>query len=252
MHGPLRPLVGPARRLAGRLSAALALAARAAFPLACAGCDAALAPAPGWPLCTACEALAPEAGERFCLPCARGAAAPRACVKPSHLGLRAAWVWSPAVRGVVHAYKFGDAPELAAGLAGRAWATAAFEAAPGRPRPDLIVPVPLHPLRARERGYDQAARLAHAFSALAGAPCADALARTRRTAQQAKLGARARATNVRDAFAVARPELVAGRRIALIDDVVTTGETILAADAVLRAAGAVRVEAWALAYEPLE
>jgi ComF family protein len=228
---------------------ALAGAVRAAFPLACAGCAGPLDGARDWPLCPPCEAGLPEAGERFCLTCARTGGSPRACVRPSHLGLRAAWVWSPAVRGLVHAYKFGDAPELAEGLVARAWATAAFARGP---RPDLLLPVPLHALRRRERGYDQAARLAGAWSERAGAPVAAALERARRTQQQARLGARARALNVRGAFRALRPELVEGRRVALVDDVVTTGETLVAAEQALRAAGALRVEAWALAFEPLE
>jgi len=257
VHGSILRRLAPgqgraARGLAALTTAArgaLAGAARAAFPLACAGCDAGLDGPPGWPLCAACTALAPVAGEPFCLTCARTAGSPRACGRTAHLALRAAWLWCDAVRGVVHAYKFGDAPELAPALAQRAWGTAGF----GRgPRAELLVPVPLHPVRRRERGYDQAARLAEAWSRLSGVPVANALARMRRTRQQAKLGARARAVNLRGAFGAVRPELVAGRHVALVDDVVTTGETLVAAEEALRAAGARRVEAWALAYEPLE
>lgn len=238
--------------LASVARAALAACARAAFPVACAACGAPLArardPHRAWPVCASCAACVPVAGEPFCLACARRGGSPRACTDGQHLRLRAAFTWSPELRSVIHAYKFGDAPELAGPLVAQAQATPAF--ARGA-RPDAIVPVPLHPVRRRERGYDQAARLAEAWAHAAGAPVVDALARTRRTRQQARLTARARAANVAEAFAVVRAGTVAGRRIALVDDVVTTGETMTVAAAALTAAGA-RVEAWALAYEPLE
>jgi ComF family protein len=257
MDGSIRSRVDDGGRLLGRrIAAAVAGFARAAFPLACAACGApgpdgvvsASGRAGGWPLCGSCDALAPVAGEPFCLACARRGGSPRACTDGRHLRLRAAFVWSPEVRAVVHAYKFGDAPELATGLASRARATPAFARAT---RVDVVVPVPLHPVRRRERGYDQAARLAEAWSAAAGAPVVHALVRARRTRQQALLSARERATNVAGAFVVTQPAVIAGRRVALVDDVVTTGETMVAAAAALTAAGA-RVEGWAVAYEPLE
>jgi ComF family protein len=150
---------------------------------------------------------------------------------------------------VIHAFKFGDAPELSEPLVARAWESPAFARAR---RPDLLVPVPLHPVRRRERGYDQAARLARAFARRAGTPEALVLARTRATRQQARLGARERALNVRGAFRVLTPALVRGRHVALVDDVVTTGATIAAAADALRTAGARRVDAWTIAFEPLE
>jgi ComF family protein len=149
----------------------------------------------------------------------------------------------------VHELRFGDAPDLAGPLVARAWATPAFT---GRPRPDAIVPASLHALRRRERGYDQAEALAGAFAGKGGAPVARWLVRRRATRQQARLGARERRENLADAFEAERPEWVRGRRVAVVDDVVTTGATVAAAGEALTRAGAARVEVWSIAYEPLE
>jgi len=221
---------------------------RAAFPVGCAECAAMLSDDAVLPLCPTCDSAIVDVGEPFCLDCARTGGEPRRCARGAHMRLAAAFVFDGPVRTLVHAFKFGDALELAEPLVARAWEGPAF----GSQHPDLIVPVPLHPVRRRERGYDQAARLARAFAAHAGAPDVPALARTRATRQQARLGAKARAANVRGAFTVARPALVRGRSIALVDDVATTGATLLAAAEALRGAGARRVDAWTIAFEPLE
>ena len=222
----------------------------ALFPVACAGCSARIdGRAGGLPLCGVCNAALVSLGEAFCLTCARTGGDPRRCVRASHLALAGAFVWNEPVRALVHALKFGDRPELAPALVARAWSTPAFAA---RPRPDAIVPAALHALRRRERGYDQSEALAQAFAPLAGAPMGRWLRRRRATRQQARLGARERAANLAGAFEVTAPGLARGRRIAVVDDVVTTGATGTAACEALVAAGARRVELWAIAYEPLE
>jgi ComF family protein len=118
--------------------------------------------------------------------------------------------------------------------------------AQGPPWPTLVVPVPLHPLRLRERGYNQAAEVArHAARVLELRCLPRALARVRATRPQSGLGAGERAANLVAAFVARAP--FAGQRVALIDDVVTTGSTAAAAAAALRAAGAAQVELWAAA-----
>ena len=104
---------------------------------------------------------------------------------------------------------------------------------------DLLVPVPLHWTRLFARRYNQAALLAHAIHAAGGPPvAADWLVRRRRTPPQGRLGPFARARNVRAAFALRPGRSVAGKRLVLIDDVMTTGATVEECARVLRRAGA--------------
>jgi ComF family protein len=107
---------------------------------------------------------------------------------------------------------------------------------------DVLVPVPLHPRRLRQRGFNQSALLAAALGhTLARPVCADALVRRRETAPQAGLTAAERRRNVRDAFALRRRARTAGRVVTLIDDVTTTGATALACARALANGGASEV-----------
>ncbi len=113
---------------------------------------------------------------------------------------------------------------------------------PGSPELPLtvVVPVPLHPSRRRERGYDQADILAHVIARALELPCESrALRRIRPTKQQAMLDAGDRLRNVAGAFKA--NELVAGQDVLLIDDVTTTGATLDSAAGELRRAGAASV-----------
>lgn len=113
---------------------------------------------------------------------------------------------------------------------------------------DALVPIPLHPRRRRERGFNQAALLAGLLAADRGVPVIDdLLVRRRATAQQAKLSSQSnhRDRNVTGAFGLARRDTARGLRVGLVDDLVTSGATALAATACLRGAG-VRV-GWVLA-----
>ncbi len=116
---------------------------------------------------------------------------------------------------------------------------------------DLLVPVPVHAERARHRGYDQAELLAREAGRRLGLRCTRALERTRNTAPQFDLGRRSRLTNVRGAFEVtpaSRGE-VDRRWIVLIDDVATTGATLVACAEALYGAGARAVSALTVARE---
>jgi len=109
---------------------------------------------------------------------------------------------------------------------------------------DLVIPVPLHASRLKERGFNQAGLLAHALSGPARLTLDEThLIRCRPTPPQVGLGAQERQTNVKDAFAWMGNELT-GVRVLLIDDVCTTGATLQASAQALRQAGAASV--WAL------
>jgi ComF family protein len=114
---------------------------------------------------------------------------------------------------------------------------------------DLIVPVPLHWRRRWQRGFNQAELIADQLSAALRIPVAmRAVRRVRPTTAQQQLDARARARNLRGAFTLNRP--LAGSRVALVDDVVTTGATAAELTRLLLKGGAAAVELWALARTP--
>lgn len=147
------------------------------------------------------------------------------------------------LREALQAFKFAGRRSLA-----RPLARLLVECCPEGPETGVvaIVPVPLAPRRQAERGYNQAALLAEGVGAAWRVPLRSRwLRRTRATRPQSDLGAAERRANVAGAF-VAAPQ-VAGRSVLLIDDVVTTGATLAACAAALRAAGARVVGALAVA-----
>lgn len=118
------------------------------------------------------------------------------------------------------------------------------------PRPDALVPVPLHRGRLRSRGYDQALELARPLGHRLGVPVIDeVLRRQRPTAPQSRLDAAKRRRNLRGAFKLARNAVLPGH-VVLVDDVMTTGATLHAAANVLRRAGVQRIDAWVCARAP--
>ena len=155
---------------------------------------------------------------------------------------RASWQRARAVlrydkhsRRLVLSLKHGDRTHLAKAL-GRWMHRAGGDVLEGA---DLLVPVPLHWTRLFARQYNQAAMLAHAIHAAGGPPVApDRLVRRRRTPSQGRLGPLARSRNVRGAFALRRGRSIAGMRLVIIDDVMTTGATVEECARVLRRAGA--------------
>lgn len=107
---------------------------------------------------------------------------------------------------------------------------------------DFVVPVPLHPRRRRERGFNQSVLLARGLVRLVGVPLSEAvLVRARNTPPQVGLTDAERRHNVRQAFHCDRPGLVAHKRLLLVDDVMTTGATVCSASQALLDAGARRV-----------
>jgi ComF family protein len=140
----------------------------------------------------------------------------------------------------VHALKYRGARNL-----GRAFGLLLADAVRGGDV-DALVPVPLHARRLRERGYNQATEIARTLGRALGLPVlVGGIARRGRHGPQTGQTAAERVRNVTGAFAVRRN--VAGLRIAIVDDVITTGATVNALAAELLAAGAARCDAWTIA-----
>lgn len=164
---------------------------------------------------------------------------------------RAAVAFDDASRPLVHGLKYHDMPEAGL-LMSRMMARA------GRgllAETDLLVPVPLHRWKQWRRRFNQASFLALRLAATAGKPCrSDVLVRVKATRSQVGLDTEARRRNVKGAFRVAASRLaeISGKRIVLVDDVMTTGATAGACAAALRAAGAAEVDvlSFALVLEP--
>lgn len=147
------------------------------------------------------------------------------------------WHIEGPVRDLVHAFKYGGLWS-AAEEAGT-WLGRRLEQWPERWLADLIVPIPLHAARMRERGYNQSACIARGLGRVLGVPVAESVAvRTRNTSTQTALDRRQRMENVAGAFRIQRPELVRNAHVLIVDDVVTTGATVGALAGALRAAGA--------------
>jgi ComF family protein len=144
------------------------------------------------------------------------------------------------VRDAIHAFKFGGRRALAGPL-GDLLAESGGRIPPG-PSIDLVIAVPLHPSRERQRGFNQATLLARRLGRRWELPVAhDVIRRATATTPQTELDAEARRENVRNAFVLRRPAAVAGRHVLLVDDIMTTGATVGECAACLRRAGAASV-----------
>lgn len=201
-------------------------------------------------LCLICGA-AVDADEAVCGPC-------RLTPEPTSLGqwraqtvvsaaLDEVWTafwFDEAMRAMIHHFKYGGYRRLGPPLAGMA-----LEQVGDLLRPErfnCLVPVPLHPVKRRARGYNQAAVLADALSGLTGLPVAGRwLLRRDWTRSQTGLSIPERQANVTDCFQVIRPG--AGEDILLVDDMITTGATASACAQVLREAGYGRIAVLTLA-----
>jgi ComF family protein len=155
-------------------------------------------------------------------------------------------LYEGAVRDLIHAFKYSQRTHLRFPLA-----LLALEGVSGLFRespPHLLVPVPLHRSRLRQRGFNQAVLLGKVLSRRLSLPMLpDALVRNRPTEPQITLTAVERRTNVKGAFAVRRPADIAGKRVLLLDDVMTTGSTIDECAKELKKAGAEAVVAATIA-----
>jgi ComF family protein len=114
---------------------------------------------------------------------------------------------------------------------------------------DGLVPVPLHPVRRKQRGFNQTEKLAEVLSCATEVPVQHALVRTRKTRPQVRLDGEGRRSNVEGAFGLAPGHDVRGAHLILVDDVITTGSTLGACAAVLCSAGALAVDVVTVARE---
>jgi ComF family protein len=158
----------------------------------------------------------------------------------------AAFRYEAAVRNVLQRLKYGASARLAEPLA--IAASPAFQRLLEVSGPLPIVPVPVHPDRRRERGYNQAALLAASLGRRAGLPVCDILVRTRATTKQHRLDRAGRLRNLRGAFRVAEGARPPPRAI-LVDDILTTSATLEACAGILREAGCSVVYGFAVARE---
>jgi len=204
---------------AGSGDSLLCFPCSASLPVVAAACPVCALPAPPGSVCGDCLARPPPF---------------RAAV--------AAFVYAFPVDRLVHALKYGGQLALAEPLA---LALIGAIDRRARPPPDAVVALPLSPARQRERGFNQASEIARRVARAFGRPLVPGLARARDSPPQAALAWADRARNVRGAF-LANP-LLAGRRVAIVDDVMTTGATLATAARAARRAGALDVEAWVVA-----
>jgi len=200
------------------------------------------------PVCPAClRAVLPIEAEYFCVSC-RTPFLNRFPLDESgrcalcRSGLRAFDVtytfgsYDGVLRELIHLYKYGKVRALAKPLGDML-----LRALPRDEAFDCVTPVPLHWRKRWQRGFNQADLLARHIARRTGIRHARLLLRPRFTASQASLSNAKRRRNVRSAFACARPDQAAGRRVLLVDDVMTTGSTGAACALALKRAGALRV-----------
>jgi ComF family protein len=196
------------------------------------------------PLCAGCGALARQV-EPLCPECRRRLRwLPHEPVSIGTLAVWAAVAYEEPARGVVRALKFKGAT--------RAARTMAAQIAVGAPRDWLgdgrvLVPVPLHPARARRRGYNQALLLAEELAARTGLVVEDCLVRGGPAGTQVGRDRRQRLTGIAGSVGLARPAPAAAL---LVDDVITTGATLVACARALREAGTTSVVAVGYARTP--
>ncbi len=204
------------------------------YPLTCVGCG-----VTGWGVwCPECDArVARLAPEQRCRSLAMDAA-----WENSMLVVASGAHYEPPLREAIHALKYDGTPDLAGPLTPLlldAWQSMSQTIG-------ILVPVPLHARRLRERGYNQSELLSRRLSARCGIPVeAGLLRRVRYTRQQAQLPGSERKHNVQGAFAAA-PE-AQNKHIALVDDVFTSGSTLVECAKALLSAGAASVCALTLA-----
>lgn len=223
----------------GRVGSALV---EVAYPSCCAGCG-----RRGYWVCGECDAGLPRLAPPWCQRCGAPAGLDRCLcsgLPPSISVLRSVGRYDGWLRHAIVRFKYEEEWARADHLS-----EALVEQLVYWQDLDALVPVPLHPERLRRRGYNQSALLAEGAVQRLTVPVLSALRRVRATPHQVGLGADERRRNVEDAFAVLEGVELLGKRLVLVDDVVTTGSTLGACATALLAGGAREVRAVTLARE---
>ena len=191
------------------------------------------------PFCRVCSKpfATASSGDFVCMDCRSMAFHFRCVVVPLHYG--------GTIRDMIHGLKYHSQTWLAKPLGQFLGGALTDSRLPDGI--DAFVPVPLHAVRHRERGYNQALLLARELSAGAGIPVLSALQRSRPSVSQTEFNRRQRMQNLRDAFGIRQNVSVKQKKIVLVDDVLTTGVTLNECARVLLQAGASSVHALAVA-----
>jgi len=204
-------------------------------------------------LCTSCSAELPYLARPRCPSCGLPGRTQTLCGRclsesPAFDATIAAFAYAFPADVLVQGLKFRSELALARVLANELYS--AVRAGPPMPV-DLVVPVPLHDARLRERGYNQSMEIARGIASRLDLPlAADAMARVRDTAAQLELPWKARRENVRGAFSCRQS--LDGKTIAVVDDVMTTGATLAEVAATLKKFGAARVVNCVVARTPMD
>lgn len=208
------------------------------------------------PLCSDCQDELPWLGAH-CSNCALPLPAPGLtcahCLRrtPSFARVEAPWRYAFPVDALITRFKHQGAWPLGRLLGALLAEHLRHAYLEGLPRPELLLPVPLARGRLRRRGFNQAALLARWLGEALHMPLReDLLLRPQDSVAQQQLDAAARRRNLRGAFALVDPAALAGRHVAIVDDVLTTGATAEALASLLRRAGATRVDIYCLARTP--
>jgi len=159
---------------------------------------------------------------------------------PAYTAARAAFVFTGPAQELIHRFKYGHKTHLDKPLA--LLTARSLENFIGKIEADLVIPVPLHKKRLRWRGYNQAVLLASVLAKKWEIPLTrDGMSRIRWTEPQINLSGDERRHNIKGAFAITKPGLITGKRVMLVDDVITTGSTVVECAKTLKKGGAAEV-----------
>lgn len=239
----MRALVDSIQSLAGGVADLL-------YPLHCAICGVGVTEGGSRPICLTCKSKIRRVQNPCCLICSHpfdaimdSAVCPNCQDRELHFESAVAVIRNGhSIREIIHRVKYSGQRELIGLLSD--WIVEGLN----DPRlkidlADAFIPVPLHPLRLRERGYNQAELLARSLARASGKPCRNLLKRNRATTTQTQFDRKQRMRNLRDAFELIQNADVTDLDLILVDDVLTTGATLDECARVLMIAGASSVRA---------